>query len=286
MASNGETAIPVHMVVTVEPRHGAAASTLNAQDVMAYEGKDRVPVANVEPVTNRQIIILIDEGLNRDVSLQFDDLRRFILAQPAGAEIGVAYMRNGSVYPTQALTTDHDAAAKSLRLPLGQPGESASPYMSISDAIKKWPATDKTREILMVSSGIDLYYGGFDLQNPYLDKAISDAQRASIPVYSIYFNDAGHLGHSYWRINNGQNYLSRLADETGGEMFWQGETSPVSFQPFLKELSDRFEHQYVVTVMAKPENKGRMQPIRLRTDSPTISLHSQSGIYVPGNLRQ
>ena len=68
-----------------------------------------------------------------------------------------------------------------------------------------------------------------DPQDIYLEKAISDAQRAGMLVHSIYFPEAGHLGHSYWRGNWGQNYLSELTDETGGELYWcRGWHTPVS----------------------------------------------------------
>jgi hypothetical protein len=71
------------------------------------------------------------------------------------------------------------------------------------------------REVLMITSGIDEYYGG-GLQDPYVDEAIQDAQCVGIVVYSIYTPGAGHLGHSYWRIDWGENYLSELSRKNWG----------------------------------------------------------------------
>ena len=281
--SGPDTGVPVHFLVTLEHQHDKSVTPLTAQDVMASEGKDRLRVVDLTPVKDIQLKILIDEGLNSDVSLQFSDLSSFVRGLSAGTEVGIEYMRNGSAYPTQALTTDHERAVKALRLPVGDPGESASPYMAISDVIKKWPAADKPREILVITSGIDLYYPSGDLQNPYLERAIADAQRAGIPVYSIYFNDRGHLGHSYWRISSGQNYLSMLADGTGAEMFWQGLISPVSFQPFLDDLSIQLGHQYVATVLAKPEKKSGLDPIKVRTETHGVELRAPEKVYVPGD---
>ena len=66
---------------------------------------------------------------------------------------------------TQNFTQDHAAAAKSLRLALGDFGAEASPYVSLSEFIKHWPATNGTRrEVLMITSGIDgLYMGGYPI---------------------------------------------------------------------------------------------------------------------------
>ena len=48
-------------------------------------------------------------------------------------------MQNGRVIPAADFTTDYDAAAQSLRIPVGSPGLSASPYFCLSDFVKRWP---------------------------------------------------------------------------------------------------------------------------------------------------
>jgi hypothetical protein len=44
--------------------------------------------------------------------------------------IAVGYMQNDAVNIVQNFTNDHTQAAKALRLPLGNAGVSASPYLS------------------------------------------------------------------------------------------------------------------------------------------------------------
>jgi hypothetical protein len=80
----------------------------------------------------------------------------------------------------------------------------ASPYLSLSDLIKRWPGKSARREVVMVTSGVDPL-GGFGPMNPYLDAAIEDAQRNEIVVYAIYMPAAGHAGHSFFRMNWAQN---------------------------------------------------------------------------------
>ena len=79
--------------------------------------------------------------------------------------------------------------------------------------------------------------------NSYLDQAVSQAQRTGTQVSAIYASGSGHSGHSFWRINQGQSNLSRLADETGGEAHFQGFETPIALAPFLDQFSDRLNHQ-------------------------------------------
>jgi len=51
---------------------------------------------------------------------KLEDIRGFILAQPAATKIGVAYMQNGAAQILQNPTQDHALASKALRLPLGE----------------------------------------------------------------------------------------------------------------------------------------------------------------------
>ena len=88
-----------------------------------------------------------------------EDIRQFINTQPSITAIGVAYMRNGIADIIQNPTNDHAQAAKALRLRLGDAGASASTYFSVVDLIKRWPEGPVRREIMMVSDGIDRFWG-------------------------------------------------------------------------------------------------------------------------------
>jgi hypothetical protein len=155
----------------------------------------------------------------------------------------------------------------------------SSPYFSLVDLIKHWPGSSDWREILMVSDGIDRF-GGSGPANPYVDSAIEEAQRAGIVVFAIYSPGVGHYGHSFWRMNWGQNYLSRLADETGGEAYYLGLQAPISFTPYLDELRQRLGHQYLLTFLAKPGKKAGMQRVRLSTEVPNVEVVAADRIYV------
>jgi hypothetical protein len=272
----------VRIVVSVEGHKGAATPQLTQNDVLVYQNDERARVTGWEPVgsdgTPLQLWLLIDDGTDTQVGGQLDDLRHFILDQAANAQVGVGYIHNGTVQVLQELTTDHARAAHALRLPTGIPGISASPYLALVELIHKWPETP-AREVLMVSSGIDPDYGTGP-GNLYLSRAIDTAQRAGVVVHAIYYGSAGHSGHSLWQINWGQNYLSQITDETGGEFFWQGDFNPISFAPYLTELSQRLKDQHVLTFLAASKGKGEFQKLKLKTEVPHATLVGPSKVYV------
>ncbi len=276
--------VPVRIVVSVEGQKGAAPPNLARNDVMVYLENQRMPVTGWTPVQNDrsgfELWLLIDDGTDTALGTQLADLRRFVLEQPSTTHVGIGYLRNGTVQVAQTLTADHALAAKAIRLPLGQPGISASPYLALTDLLQKWPRAEQVREVLMITSGVDPDYGPGP-SNPYLDRAIEVAQREGVVVHSIYFGSAGHFGHSLWQINWGQNYLSQLAEETGGEMFWLGTSNPVSLAPYLNDLYQHFRGQHILTFLAQG-NPGYKR-VKLKTEVPHVALVGPSKVYVPGD---
>lgn len=274
--------VPVSMVVSVEAKHGGEVPLLNREDVRVFQGNNQLRVTDWVALqgdrAELELFVLLDEGSNRDIGLQFDDLRQFMSSQPDTTAIAVGYMRYGTVNIAQNFTKDHAQAGKALRLPLGS-GFSTSPYLSISDLTKRWPERSARREIFLISSGIDPLYGG--PSDPYLAEAIERAQRAGIQIYTIYASAAGHFGHSFWRFSWGQNNLSQLADETGGESYFQGFQTPIAFKPFLDEFADRLKHQYKITFLAVPKSKASYQRVRFETEVPNAEVVGANTVYVP-----
>ncbi len=249
------------------------------------KGKERDTVTDWVPAQGEhaalELFILLDDGSSESLGTQLQDLRKFISEQPASAKIGIAYMQNGIAKVVQNPTNDHEQATKALRLPMGIRGANGSPYFSLVDLIKRWPASTARREVMMASDGIDQYYGTGDLQDPYLDEAIEQAQRAGILVSAIYTPGVGHFGHSYWQTYWGQLYLAELAEKTGGEAYYIGFNGPpVAFAPYLEDLANRLNHQYFLGFLAKPPKKPGLQPVKLRTEVSNADLVSADRVWV------
>jgi hypothetical protein len=277
-----EPGSPVSVIVTVEGQKNEPAAKLTVDDILVTQNKQHMPIASLEPLRGRnglQLWILIDDGSSSTLGNQLTDLKKFVLAQPATTQIAVGYMRNGGVQTAQALTSDHQLAAKAMRLPTATAGISASPYMALQDLIHKWPASAAAREVLMVSSGIDPDYGAGP-DNPYLNRVIDTAQRGGIVVYSIYYSAAGRGARRYGLLFWGQNYLAQLSDETGGHLYWLGTQNPVSMAPYLDDVSRRLDGQYLLTFLAKPENKPGFQAVKIRAELPHVTVTGPSKVYV------
>jgi hypothetical protein len=236
----------------------------------------------IVPPSGAQIALLIDDGLRTSVGRELESLRGFVQSLPQGTEVFIGYMQNGRIVSAQGadpgFTTDHAAAAAAIRMSQGMPGASASPYFCLSDFVKNWPGASerqqpqssgqtahKARFVLMITNGVDPYNGSTSIMNqdsPYVQAATTDAQRAGVPVYSIYFSDAG-FGRRRGGTFSGQSYLAQVADGTGGVAYYQGTGNPVSLAPFLKEFQTAVAETYVATFPA-PAGKN---PARLKVST-------------------
>jgi hypothetical protein len=256
-----EGPVPTQALVTVDvkstPPAGADVLTV------AVDGK-KEPVTGWEPVTpaHAQVALLIDDGLRESVGRELSNLRDFVAHLPPGVEVLVGFMQYGHVVTDQPFTADHALAASTLHLPEGVAGMNASPYLCLSDFVKKWPASAdtaamgggaqrKARFILMLTNGVDPYNGSTSVANqgsPYVDAAVRDAQRAGVAVSSIYFGDAGEFGRSV--DFSGQGYLSQITDGTGGVNYYEGTGNPPSTAPYLKAFQNAIGETYIATFNA------------------------------------
>ena len=125
-------------------------------------------------------------------------------------------MRNGSVKVSQGFTTDHVQAGKVLRLPQGIPGDNGSPYFALADLVKRWPssAPANRRVVLMLSDGIDRYWGSSIPDDPWEDAAINDALKRGVMVYTIYLRDAGRYDRRSWPTLMGVRYCCWFMSKT------------------------------------------------------------------------
>ena len=278
--------VPTKVVVSVEPRHGKEVPTVRAEDVVVSQGKQHDKVLAWQPVETPeigvQLFIFIDDSLSAtEIGTKLNDIRDFINAQPANVLIGIGYMRNGTAVIAQNPTNYHAQAAKALRLTFGDGGSSPSPYFALQDLLKRWRQTNSAREVIMVTDGIDRFWDGFGLDDPYLNSVIEEAQRGGVVVNALYARGGGHFGHSPFRINWGQSYLSELADATGGEAYYLGNDTPPSFRPYFKDLTERMSHQFLLTLEAQPGKKSGFERIKLSTEVPNVELVTQRQVYVP-----
>jgi hypothetical protein len=259
--------VPVRMVVTVKPHRGASTPALGVNDVKVYQRGQQASVTSFVPLqgdrAGLQLYILIDETSRDTIGLQFNAISDFIKEQPAGTAIDIGYMRNGMVVETQGLTKDRAMAEKALRLPLGAAVGYTSPYLALTDLMKKWPVTEDRREIVMITSGIDPLGGGTSSNpfvNPYFDQAVDRAQKGGFIVYAIYAPGSGFGGRVLGRSALGQTGLDVFAQKTGGQAYNLYLGNPVDLTPYLKDINYSLNHQYELTFWPKSRTSRDSSP--------------------------
>jgi hypothetical protein len=278
--------VPAQMVITVlSGKNGTRPKSLEAGELTVMQGNTPAPVVRLQQLTgdlaDMQLFVFLDDSTrSSSLGIQLPELKTFLKSLPATTQVAVGYMRNGTFALAQPFTTDHPKAADALRLPAAIPGENGSPYFALSDLGKHWPSKQSTgrRVVLMLTDGVDRYYGEANMDDPYVEAAIHDALKEGVMVYSIYLRGAGFAGRSAWATNFAQSRLSEVSDATGGYAYFQGLTDPVSISPFLKDFQDRLDNQYQLSIKALHE-KG-VQPVKLQTELPGLKIQSPTHIYV------
>jgi hypothetical protein len=276
-------------IVTVEPKgSGELSAPVPATAVKVKVNNKNAEVAGwtayganaTQP--NLQLVLLIDDGARASLGLHLKELQSFITQQLPTTEVAVAYMRNGTAQLTGPFTTDHAQMAETLRLPISAPGVNGSPYFSLSDLMKKWPAhaPDVRREVVMITDGIDRYNGlRYDPSNPYINATIRDAIRNRVVVYAIYFHNAGFADRTEAGINSGQNYLTQLCSTVGGDFFFQGFGNPVDFTPYLNQINRKLGNQYELRVQP-PAGAKNIVNLKVQVSAPNTKTQAAQQIFV------
>ncbi|MFZ0751601.1 MAG: hypothetical protein WAM70_19730 [Pyrinomonadaceae bacterium] len=208
------------------------------------------------PVT---LAVLLQDDLVSSIASEARGVANFIRDLPAGSRVMVGYIRSGSLQVRRRFTTDLDRAAASVRPPLRSASASPfNPYVEIIEALRRFDSQPLGRRaILVVSDGLDVSRG-LDSSSPSqsidLARAIREAQRRGVAIYSIFAPPA--VSGNRLLVGNGQSSLQKLSDETGGRAFFQGTSAPVSFQPFLREISSTLDRQIALTYLSTHPNKG------------------------------
>jgi len=289
-AGNSASIKDVKVTVTLLVKKGTTQPSLTPEDLLVYQNGERRPVIGWQAAGARgaglDLAILIDDSLVSSVADQWNDLRKFMSQLPPDTRLEVVYGTHGDATIAQPFTADRELAAKALRLPLGSINGASSIFMSLTDLLRHWPADQNRRAVLVVSDGLDLYYGVVDSQaplDPDLTQAIDKAQKTDTAVYTLFANATGLYRRNLFLRSNGMDCLGLLAESTGGESYFQGFETPVSFAPFLGRLAERLGEQYVLTFRAAAGNAPRFDRLRVTTEQPGVTIRAPERVFVPAS---
>jgi VWFA-related protein len=252
---------PVTVPVTIKVRRPTREVEMRFVDYVLKEDGELQTILSMRGASENPITlaILIQDDLVSSVSTEAKGIANFVRQLPPGSRVMIGYIRAGSLDVRRKFTTDLEKAAKGLRPPMGL--ASASPYNPFVEVIEGLRRFDSQplgrRAIILVSDGLDISRG-VDSSSPGqsldLQRAINEAQRRSVAVYSIYAPSAN--GSATLFGANGQGCLERLSKETGGRAFFEGTGAPVSFDPFIKEIDASLSMQIALTYLSTHPEKG------------------------------
>jgi VWFA-related protein len=253
--------VTIPVMVSVPPRGGS--EELRPLGLTLLEDGERQEILSTRSQAERAplyLTVLVQDDLISPASNEIGTLANFIRHLPEGSYVSVGYMRVGSLQIRQRFTTDLERAAKALRIPGGTPSVGPyNPYSTIIEALKRYQSQPVGRRaVLAVTDGLDISRGvesSLASQSTDLQRAVGEAQRRGVAVYSIYTPTAT-TSNNPSLANNGQSALSRLSEETGGKSFFQGSGAPVSFDPFLREIGDKLGKLIALTYLSTHGGKG------------------------------
>jgi hypothetical protein len=227
----------------------AAGVVSSASYARTLDGKAKAPGSGkVRVEAPMNLAILVQDDLVSRVGNELGVTRDFIRSLPAGSQVMVGYITTGALQVRQPFTSDLNKAAKALRMPIGSTSASAyNPYVEVVEALKHFSTQQGLNGLLLISDGLDISRG-FDSssagQTLDLDRAIREANRQNVAVYSFYAPSVGLTGRSRLAASYGQSSLNRLSDETGGKAYFQGTTGFVTFDSYFDRLRQTLNEQY------------------------------------------
>jgi hypothetical protein len=273
-------------VVTVLPKGNQAEPNLQPQNLaLKVDGKQSV-VSNLTaakgPNSPLELVLLMDSSARSSLGTQLNDIADFVKEMPKDTRMTIAYMENGRAALTGPFSSDATQILNGLHLPGGAPGQSSSPYFCLSDLAKNWPSHDPNarREVVMITDGVDYYNPRYDPDDPYVQAAITDSVRAGLVVYSFYWLNRGRADATLYENNAGQNLLAEVTQATGGNSYWEGTGNPVSFDPFFKDLRQRFVNQYKVNFTAPLKGKPQVEKFSLKLQGAEAKVYAPQQVFV------
>ncbi len=273
----------VTIPITIRVKGTTPEPELRLVDLAITEDGDPQTILHIRSIGSNSPItlaVLIQDDVVSSIANEIKPLAEFIRRLPRGSRVLVGYVRAGSLQVRQRFTTDLERAAQSLRTPLGSASAAPyNPYVEVIEALRRFDSQPSGRRaILLVSDGLDTSHGvdsSSASQSLDLQRAIREGQRRSVAIYAFYAPTVSSAGSSLLSAN-AQGSLKRLSDETGGQAFFQGTGTPVSFDPFIKNLQVALDRQVALTYLSTHTGKG-FHRVEVKSSAPGVEIAHPAG---------
>ncbi len=278
----------VQVTFSVRDAHGAIVPNLDEQDFQIFENAERQTIKRFARGTDRplRLGVLVDGSGSQDdfIERHRRDLADFLDAalEPSDGAFLLGFgnslrlicdFANDSSAMMARLEYYRDAAR---RLPKIGPDEDRDGGTAFYDAIyhsvreKLADAEQGRRALLMLSDGGDNSSGYHMLD------AIETAQAADVRIFGIWYAGEND-GQLKVRDRYGLRVLSRLAEDSGGELFRaSSESLKAQFRRISEDLRTSYEAAYYSTHAA---SDGRFRQVEIRPKDPTHTVRARPGYY-------
>jgi VWFA-related protein len=279
----GVSARPVTIPITIRVKGTPREVELQTVDLAVTEDGDPQTILSIRAMGSNSplnLAVLIQDDVVSSIGLEIKPLASFIRRLARGSRVSVGYLRTGTLQIRQKFTPDLERAAKALRPPLGMASAAPyNPYVEVIEALKRFDSQPAGRRaILLVSDGLDISRGissSSAAQSVDLERAINEAQRRSVAIYSFFAPTTTSLA-SGSLMSDAQGSLQRLSDDTGGQAFFQGLGVPTSFEPFIRELSSALDRQIALTYLSTHPGKG-FHRVKISSSRPDVDVNYPRG---------
>jgi len=266
----------VNLIFTVTDKHGHYIPNLQQGDFALLD--DRKAPANVKSFHQQinlplRVGILIDTSTSIHLRFQFEQqaANEFFL-EVLKAKSDRAFVMGFDVTPTvtQDWTNNIDALETGVnRL---RPGGGTALFDAVYTACRDKLLTERGRE--PVRKTMVLLSDGEDNQSRvYPDEAIKECQRAETIIYAISTNWTPSRG-------KGDQVLTRMAQETGGQVFFPPSVEEVSNS--FHDIEEELRSQYALTYTpADFKTDGAFRTIYLYCNDRRYQVRARMGYFAP-----
>ena len=109
---------------------------------------------------------------------------------------------------------------------------------------------------------------------------IARAEKQNTNIWTIYYPQLGHRGHSFYLVNYAQNNIDKLSEQTGAESYFLGFGSPVSIKPYLDEIGTHLK-PILADICGIGRKEGKVSDIKAKTELPDVELFAPQAVFLP-----
>ena len=267
----------VNLIFTVTDKHGRYIPNLQLHDFALLDDQkapERVNSFHQQINLPLRVGILIDTSTSIHSRFKFEQqaAQEFLL-QILKARSDRAFVMGFDVTPTLTADWTKDLDALENGVNRLSPGGGTALYDAVYTACRD-KLLDQSRGQEPVRKALILLSDGDDNQSRvYLSEAIKMCQRSETIIYSISTNWTPSRGA-------GDNVMSQLAGDTGGQVFFPPSVEEVSTS--FKDIEEELRSQYALTYTpADFKNDGAFRTIYLYCNDRRYQVRARKGYFAP-----